>query len=60
MAFQMEMPLAKNVSECKVESFDGSQYHDNFNINRFIFRFTFKFNGKPVQFVTGRMMGISE
>jgi type II secretory pathway component PulJ len=56
MGYQMEMPLAKNVSECTVESFDGSEYFDGFAVNRFIFRFSFHINGKLLQFVTGRMV----
>ena len=54
MAYQMEMPLARDVSEWSVESFDGSQYRDGFTANRFIFRFAFKINDRPIQFVTGR------
>ena len=59
MNYRMEMPLAKNVSEYKVETFDGSQYLDGFMGGRFIFRFSFKINDKLVRFVTGRMVDSS-
>ncbi len=56
MNYQMDMPLVRNVSEWKVETFDGSEYRENFMVNRYIFKFTFKIDDKQIQFITGRMV----
>ena len=53
-SFDMRMPLLQNVSEWKVQSFNGSEYKDGFDIRSNIYKFHIVFDNRTVDFTTGR------
>ncbi|MDR2883547.1 MAG: prepilin-type N-terminal cleavage/methylation domain-containing protein [Deferribacteraceae bacterium] len=58
MNYMMKLPLLLNVTELLIENFDGREYTDVLNNNYFLFRFSFLYNNKPVEFLTGRLMDV--
>ncbi|MDR2870223.1 MAG: prepilin-type N-terminal cleavage/methylation domain-containing protein [Deferribacteraceae bacterium] len=56
MDYNMSMPLLDNVSAHSEQSFDGSEYRDDFDPRRYIYRFSFTFDNRTLEFTTGRAM----
>jgi prepilin-type N-terminal cleavage/methylation domain-containing protein len=54
MNYNMLMPLVKNVSDPLVETFNGTEYRENFVRNGYIFRVSFMLNNRHISFITGR------
>jgi prepilin-type N-terminal cleavage/methylation domain-containing protein len=58
MNYMMKLPLLRNVRDMIIENYDGREYTDVLNNKNYLFRFTFLYNEKQTQFLTGRLLEI--
>jgi prepilin-type N-terminal cleavage/methylation domain-containing protein len=60
MNYTMRMPLLHNVTAHQVESFDGSEYRDDFNPKHFIYKIGLTMDNRTIEFVTGRAVELGK
>lgn len=54
LLYDMEMPILPNVTDMKLEFFDGNEYKEEAVRNAKVFRITFTINGSPIRILAAR------